>query len=83
MRKRRVGVTARSRQIERDQATGFTQVDTEMAAPLELRTPTGTAAKAPQSECGWKHGDNGAGKSIGGIISSKGFGAEGPINDRE
>jgi hypothetical protein len=42
MRKRRVGVTARSRQIEGSQETGSLQVDTEMAAPLELRTPIGT-----------------------------------------
>jgi hypothetical protein len=42
MRKRRVGVTARSRQIEGSRVTGFLQIDTEMAAPLELRTPTGT-----------------------------------------
>src|SRR5713226_4911039 len=46
MRKRRVGVTARSRQIVGNQATGSLQIDTEMAAPLELRTPTGTAAEA-------------------------------------
>jgi hypothetical protein len=46
MRKRRVGVTARSRQIVGNQATGFPQVVTEMAAPPELRTPMGTAAKA-------------------------------------
>jgi len=45
MRKRRVGVTARSRQTGDGQATGRLQVDTEMAAPPELRTPTGTAAK--------------------------------------
>src|ERR1700693_624481 len=43
MRKRRVEVTARSRQIVGSQATGFLQVDTEIAAPLELRTPMGTA----------------------------------------
>jgi hypothetical protein len=42
MRKRRVGVTARSRQIEGSWVTGFLQIDTEMAAPLELRTPIGT-----------------------------------------
>src|ERR1035438_1403880 len=42
MRKRRVGVTARSRQIEGSRVTGFLQIDTEMAAPLELRTPIGT-----------------------------------------
>ena len=46
MRKRRVGVTARSRQIVRSQATGSSQIDSEMAAPLELRTPMGTAATA-------------------------------------
>jgi hypothetical protein len=45
MRRRRVGVTARSRQIVGSQATGFPQVDTEMAAPLELRTPTGTCGE--------------------------------------
>ena len=46
MRKRRVEVTAGLRQIVEDQATGSVQVDTEMAAPLEWRTPMGTAAKA-------------------------------------
>jgi len=46
MRKRRVGVTASSRQTVGNQATGSPQVDTEIAAPLELRTPMGTAAKA-------------------------------------
>ena len=46
MRKRRVGVTARSRQIVGDQGTGSPQVASEMAAPHELRTPMGTAAKA-------------------------------------
>jgi len=46
MRKRRVGVTARSRQIVGKQASGSLQVVTEMAASLELRTPMGTAAKA-------------------------------------
>jgi hypothetical protein len=42
MRKRRVGVTARSRQNDGNQATGALQFVTEMAAPLELRTPAGT-----------------------------------------
>jgi hypothetical protein len=42
MRKRRVGVTARSRQNVGNQATGTPQFVTEMAAPLELRTPAGT-----------------------------------------
>ncbi len=42
MRKRRVGVTARSRQNDGNQATGTLQFGTEMAAPLELRTPAGT-----------------------------------------
>jgi hypothetical protein len=46
MRERRVGVTARSRQIEGNQATGSLQIASEIAAPLELRTPTSTAAKA-------------------------------------
>ena len=44
MGKRRVGVTARSRQIETNQGTGGLQIVTEMAAPPELRTPMGTAA---------------------------------------
>ena len=59
MQERRVGVTATSRQIEESRATGSAQVDSEMAAPLEFRTPTGTVATAT-AECGWKHGDNGA-----------------------
>jgi hypothetical protein len=42
MRKRRVGVTARSRQNDGNQATGTPQFVTEIAAPLELRTPAGT-----------------------------------------
>jgi hypothetical protein len=42
MRRRRVGVTARSRQNVGNQATGTLQFGTEMAAPLELRTPAGT-----------------------------------------
>ena len=42
MRKRRVGVTARSRQNEGDRVTGILEFVTEMAAPLELRTPAGT-----------------------------------------
>jgi len=46
MRKRRVGVTAKSRRIVENQATGFPQIETEMAAPLELRTPMGTEAAA-------------------------------------
>ena len=46
MRKRRVGVTARSRLIVGNQATGTPQIVTEIAAPLELRTPMGTVAKA-------------------------------------
>ena len=46
MRERRVGVTARSRQVEGNQATGSLQIASEIAAPLELRTPTSTAAKA-------------------------------------
>src|SRR5450631_4009553 len=42
MRKRRVGVTARSRQNDGNQATGTQPFGTAMAAPLELRTPAGT-----------------------------------------
>ena len=61
MRKRRVGVTARLRQNVGRQATASLQFATEMAAPLELRTPAGTDGGSPPTECGWKHGDNGAG----------------------
>ena len=46
MRKRRVGVTARSRQNEGDRVTGILEFVTEMAAPLELRTPAGTCGKS-------------------------------------
>jgi hypothetical protein len=45
MRKRRVGVTARSREIVGNQETGTLQIDAEMAAPLELRTPNGTCGE--------------------------------------
>ena len=45
MRKRRVGVTARSRQIVGNQVTGTPQFATEIAAPLELRTPMGTCGE--------------------------------------
>jgi hypothetical protein len=45
MRKRRVGVTARSRRNVGKQATEALQFGTEMAAPLELRTPAGTCGK--------------------------------------
>jgi hypothetical protein len=45
MRKRRVGVTARSRRNVGNQMTGSPQFVTEMAAPLELRTPAGTCGK--------------------------------------
>ena len=58
-RKRRVGVTARSRQVVGNRGTGTPQIATEIAAPLVLRTPTGTVAGAT-TECGWKHGDTGA-----------------------
>jgi hypothetical protein len=46
MWKRRVGVTARLRQIDGNQAIGSPQIASEMAAPPELRTPMGTAAGA-------------------------------------
>jgi len=46
MRKRRVGVTAGSGQIAGNRATGSLQIESEIAAPLELRTPMSTAAKA-------------------------------------
>ena len=55
-RKRRVGVTARSRLIVGNQATGTPQIATEIAAPLVSRTPRGTVAAAT-TECGWKRGD--------------------------
>src|ERR1039457_3592638 len=45
MRKRRVGVTARLRRIVGSRKSGFSQIVSEMAAPLELRTPTGTCGK--------------------------------------
>jgi hypothetical protein len=45
MRKRRVGATARSRQIVGRRETACPQVVTEMAAPLELRTPTGACGE--------------------------------------
>jgi hypothetical protein len=45
MRKRRVGVTARSWRNVGKQATEAQQFGTEMAAPLELRTPAGTCGK--------------------------------------
>jgi len=44
MWKRRVGVTARLRQIGGNQVIGSPQIASEMAAPIELRTPMGTAA---------------------------------------
>jgi len=56
MRKRRVGVTARSRRIVGNQATGTPQIASEIAAPLVSRTPRGTVAAAT-TECGWKRGD--------------------------
>jgi hypothetical protein len=56
MRKRRVGVTARSRLIVGNQATGTPHIASEIAAPLVSRTPMGTVATAT-SECGWKRGD--------------------------
>ena len=55
MRKRRVGVTARSRLVVENQAIGTPQTASEMAAPLVSRTPMGTVATA-KNECGWKHG---------------------------
>lgn len=45
MRKRRVGVTARSRQNVGNRETGALQFATEMAAPLEMRTPAGTGSE--------------------------------------
>ena len=56
MRKRRVGVTARSWLIVENQATGTPQIASEIAAPLVSRTPMGTVATAT-TECGWKRGD--------------------------
>jgi hypothetical protein len=63
MRKRRVGVTARSRRIVGNQATGTPQIATEIAAPLVSRTPMSTVAAA--TECGWKRGDTTGVKTIG------------------
>jgi hypothetical protein len=56
MRKRRVGVTAKSRLIVGNQVTGTPQIATEIAAPLVSRTPMCTVAAAT-TECGWKRGD--------------------------
>ena len=61
MRKRRVGVTARSWLIVGNQATGTPQIVSEIAAPLVSRTPMGTVATAT-IECGWKRGDTTGGK---------------------
>src|SRR5712692_1434210 len=60
-RERRVGVTARSRQIEGNQATGSLQIASEIAAPLELRTPTSTAAKAAKQSADGSVANHGAG----------------------
>ena len=62
MRKRRVGVTARSRLIVGNQATGTPQIASEIAAPLVSRTPRSTVAS---HECGWKRGDTTGAKTIG------------------
>ena len=61
MRKRRVGVTATSRLIVGNQATGTPQIASEMAAPQVSKTPMGTVATAT-IECGWKRGDTTGGK---------------------
>src|SRR6266852_2307081 len=61
MRERRVGVTARSRQIEGNQATGSLKIAAEIAAPLELRTPTSTAAKAAKQSADGSVANYGAG----------------------
>src|ERR1700676_3594529 len=45
MRKSRGGVTARSRQVVGNQVTGTPQIATEIAAPLEFRTPKGTCGE--------------------------------------
>ena len=63
MRRRRVGVTARSRQNVGNQATGALQFGTEMAAPLGIENTSRHLQRKLQTECGWKHGDKGAGKS--------------------
>jgi len=61
MQKRRVGVTAESRLIVENQATGTPQIASEIAAPLVSRTPMGTVATAT-IECGWKRGDTTGGQ---------------------
>ncbi len=61
MQKRRVGVTAESRLIVENQATGTPQIASEIAAPLVSRTPMGTVATAT-IECGWKGGDTTGGQ---------------------
>jgi hypothetical protein len=57
--RRRVGVTAGFWRTAASWATSFPEVDAEMAAPSELRTPRGTRGGQPRSECGWKCGDSG------------------------
>jgi hypothetical protein len=68
MRKRRVGVTARSWRNVGKQATEAQQFGTEMAAPLELRTPAGTCGK-------------GRNQSADGSMASKARGSQ-PAEDR-
>lgn len=45
------------RHEDRRNPSGFPQIELQIAAPQELRTPMGTAAKELPRECGWKHGD--------------------------
>src|SRR5664279_2084167 len=72
MRKRRVGVTARSRQNDGNQATGTLQFVTEMAAPLaRIQNTSRHLRRKLQTECGWKHGDKGAGVNRQSAIRGK------------
>jgi len=79
MRKRRVGVTARSRVVVENRAIGTPQAVAEMAAPLVSRTPMGTAVAATD-ECGWKRGDT---SGVKGNRADSSFGAmENPGENR-
>ena len=40
------------------------ELDTEMAAPDELRTPYGTRAKCSIRECEWKQGESAAAERV-------------------
>jgi len=51
----RVGLTPGPTSVEQREA----EVDYQVAAPAEMRTPNWHRAKIAQKECGWKDGDRG------------------------